>query len=150
MGNLRGYKLRNFLLSFAQNLVRFSCYLRQNSVTINVSKFMVSTSRLFPHIRCCPVESGVNSPKFTQELLQIEGCEFRMKLVRNSHELLTSVVRILYAFVPLCTLWLSHSALIAFRFFIMLPTLSQQPSLQFGPDAAADTPVQYQALPIAH
>ena len=46
--------------------VRFSCYLRQNGATINVSKFKVLTSHLFPHIWCCSVESGANSPKFTQ------------------------------------------------------------------------------------
>ena len=57
--------------------VCFSCYLRQNNGTINVSKFKLSNSRLFPHIRCCSVEPGANSPKFTQDSLQIQRCEFR-------------------------------------------------------------------------
>ena len=51
--------------------VCFSCYLRQNGGTINVSKFEVSTSPLFPpHIRWCSVESGMNSPKFPHRLTQ--------------------------------------------------------------------------------
>ena len=47
--------------------VCFSCCLRQNGATINMSRFKVLTSRLFPHIWCCSVEFGANSPKFTQD-----------------------------------------------------------------------------------
>ena len=110
--------------------VRFSCYLRQNGATINASKFKVLPSRLFPHIRCSSVEFGANSPKFTQDSLQIQGCEF---------------VRISDEFVPICTLSLSYSTLIAFRYLIMSQTLSQLASLQSRPDAAADTLAQHQA-----
>ena len=45
------------------HLVHFSCYLRQNGGTINVSKFEVLTSRLFPHFRCCGVEPAANLSK---------------------------------------------------------------------------------------
>ena len=58
--------------------------------------------------------------------------------------------RISCEFVPLCTLSLSYSAFIAFRYLIMSQTLSQLVSLQSRPDAAADTVAQYQALPVAH
>ena len=126
--------------------VRFSCYFRPNGATINVSNFKVLTSRLFPHIRCCFVEPCVNSPKFTQDSLQIQGSEFRTKFVRNSYELRTGFVPC----VPLCTLSLSCSPLIAFRYLIMSQMLSQLASLQSTPDAAADTLARYEALPVAH
>ena len=61
--------------------VCFSCYLRQNGATINVSKFKVLPSRLFLHIRCCFVEPAANSPNFTQDSLQIQGCTIRTNFV---------------------------------------------------------------------
>ena len=68
------------------HFVCFSCHLRQHGATRNVSQFKALTSRLFPHIRCCSVESGANSPQFTQDSHQIQGCEFRTKFARNLYE----------------------------------------------------------------
>ena len=122
--------------------VCFSCYLHENGGTINVSKFEVLTSRLFPHIRCCSVESGANSPKFTPRFTQDSRESKTVTFVRILYEFRTKLFHIALLRFP--------TALNAFRHLNMSPTLSQLASLQSSPDAAADTLAQYQALPVPH
>ena len=107
--------------------VCFSCYLRQNGGTINVSKFEDFTSRLCPHIPCCSVKSGASLPYFTHRFTQ------------NAHKSETGIcVQICKTFRPILyefrTSW-SHIALFhfptalnAFRHLNMSQTLSQLPS----------------------
>ena len=78
-----------------------------------------------------------------------------MQIHLNSHKIrpkfkVVNFVGISYEFVPLCTLSLSYSALIAFRYVIMSQTLSQLASLQSRPDGPAGTLERYKALPVAH
>ena len=96
-----------------------------------MSKFEVSTSRLFPYIGLCLVESVAHSPKFTHRFTRIQDCGFRT----NWYEIGT------FRFT---------AALKGFRYLIMSQTLSKLVSLQSGPDAAAGTLAQYPTLPVTH
>ena len=70
--------------------VCFLCYLRQNGGTINVSKFEVLASCLFPHIRCCSVEPGANLPNFTHRFTQHSHKFKTVNFVRMSYEFRTN------------------------------------------------------------
>ena len=98
----------------------FSCYLRQNGGAINVSKFEVLTSPLFPYFRFCSVGPSANSPNLTHRFAQ------------DSHNFKTlNFVQIRFTLHCFAFLHLSLP-------FIISPC--QMASLQSRTDAAADTP----------
>ena len=61
-----------------------------------------------------------------------------------------NLVPIWFELVPLCTLSLSYSAVIAFRYLTMSQTLWQLAPLRSRSNAAADTLARYEASPAAH